>query len=900
MEILPGAFEQEWERRRAVLMHEMQLGQVDKGDWEEPRRGGVARLPEAGPGGFGRGRQLGGGSRMRQGRSGAGGRSMRTRFLALARGSQPAVVKLASYGGGARAGAMMSYTSRGGELAVENERGERILGKDALAEQRAEWEHLFDNRTASRDLGVFYVSVDTSSLRHDVDQDDQLREILRSGFVDRRFVYTTRERGAGELYVSGVVVLRSGDGERLTGDRKAAGIIQERFDDSDTGRDVEARFRFHGYGNGVEWGTARVRELVAGTDSEVRDDTGRLISDATQAGDLLQKEWRNELHSRKGRDVMHLIVSARAGTDGPAFEGAVREFLGEQFAGHRYVFAVHDPALDPKEMTEGGKRPHIHAHAIVTMRSETRERIVTSPETFREWRSLMAEKAREQGIDMELTDRRDFANAPAYTRNQVRPVSYRGRTEHEGTSPIAHARYQAKRTNEINHATTDRSRRYAAQAAEAWNDLADEERGKREAAYALQQSGRLEGFADDYQKDRGFERAYPEAIKKVANMVELAEFLNGEDGQMQEMTRPEFEAYEKRVEAVLASVEQTLDATERADFDEVAAAARDVVDIRREHLELSERQGRGEAREPAREGHDDDQTHVARDNLFDEAVARHGERAVREGDKILAEYDAVSLSLERATSRFGNYRADLSDDEREANRAEYLAESNRYDTVLKSYAREALDGNTYLYERSKGEENLQQALEEEAQDRASRRAIDRYDPSRNLPARQHDEQIVRAGDELFERIDAARREVHHLYDPEPRDSRSSRSSDPGETQPEHDRISRLNEAEARHTELLREAARSALDGNGYIRDMATIRHDLNNEIHLESRRRAEATQGRDENALGASGPSERTDRAARLHEEYRADPPQQQLPRLRQIELELEERQDRDRDDRER
>lgn len=76
-----------------------------------------------------------------------------------------------------------------------------------------------------------------------------------------------------------------------------------------------------------------MRELVTGAESEVRDDTGRLISDAAQAGDLVRKEWRKELHSRKGRDVMHLIVSARAGTEGAAFEAAVREFLGEQFAG---------------------------------------------------------------------------------------------------------------------------------------------------------------------------------------------------------------------------------------------------------------------------------------------------------------------------------------------------------------------------------------------------------------------------------------------------------------------------------------------------------------------------------------------------------------------------------------
>ncbi len=592
MEFFPGAFEREWERRRAILQHEMQMGQTRQTDWDEPRRRGAARLAEEGYGGFGRALRLGG-SRPRWSRGGAGsaGRSMRARFAALACGSQPAVVKLASYGGGARAAAMMSYTSRGGELGVENERGERLHGRDALAEQRAGWEHLFDNRAASRDLGIFRVSVDGSSLRDDLDQDDQLREILRSGFGDRRFVYAARERSDGELHVSGVVVLRDGAGERLTGDRKAAEIVQQRYDETKAGGDFETRFRFHGYGNGVEWGTARVRELVASTDREVRDDAGRLIGDATQAGDLVQKEWRKELHSRKGRDVMHMIVSARAGTDAPAFEGAVREFLGEQFEGHRYVFAVHDPALDPKEMAEGGKRPHIHAHAIVTMRSETGERIVTSPQLFREWRSLMAEKAREQGIDMELTDRREFASAPAYTRNQVRPVSYRGRTEYEGTSAAAHARYQAKRSNELSLAASDRSRQYAATAAWAWSDLATEEPGTVEGEFAKVQEARLEGAADITQIDLVFEGVTQEGVKKTINMIEFGQVANGEgDGQMREMTRPEFEAYEKRVEAVLASVEQTLDPAERQEFDEVAAAAREVVDIRREYLDLTERQ----------------------------------------------------------------------------------------------------------------------------------------------------------------------------------------------------------------------------------------------------------------------------------------------------------------------
>jgi len=824
MEFFPGAFDKEWERRRAVLQHEMQLGQNKRSDWDEPRKGGVARPLDEGFGGSGRANiRRGGGSHTPWARGGAGSaaRPMRTRFAALARGSQPAVVKLASYGGGARAGSMMSYTSREGDLAVESERGERVLGKDALAEQRAEWEHLFDNRTASRDLGVFHVSIDAASLNSDIDQDDQLRETLRSGFGDRRFVYTTRERSPDELYVSGVIVLRDGSGERLSGDRKAAEIVQQRFDDSDAGSDIEARFRFHGYGNGVEWGTARVRELVAGAEGEVRDNSSRLIGDATQAGDLVQREWRKELHSRKGRDVMHLIVSARAGTDATAFEGAVREFLGEQFAGHRYVFAVHDPALDPKETAEGGKRPHIHAHAIVTMRSETGERIVTSPQTFREWRSLMAEKAREQGIDMELTDRREFASAPAYTRNQVCPVSYRGRTEHEGTSDAAHVRYWAKRSNEINLAASDRSRQYAAAAAEAWNDVANGEQGTGEGAFAMQQRARLLEFAEDNQNDRNFADDGLDAVKNAANIIELDKFVNGEDGQMREMTRPEFEAYENRVEGVLASVEQTLDATDRVDFDEVAAVAREVVDIRREYLEFTERQADFEAG-PAMPGRRDDR-YEDPDAEWEAAVARFGQQAVETANEAIIEVSRYHEGLERIEagdlpqSFTASYRAGL---EREMNRA----------------AEMAVDGdNQYMREVAKSDQDLQRTIEQIELSRAEDRREDRH-PGRNR---------VDTSDSGTNNADGKQEaaDAEQLHDTG-RDVRST---------PEPD--DQIVEQEATITSQQR------------------TRHPDDRSVERKP-------------ALDA--------------EHARADPPQQHVPRLRQIELELEERQDRDRDDRDR
>ena len=806
MEFFPGAFEKEWERRRAILLHEMQTGQTGRQDRDEPRRGGVARLPDEGARDLGRARRRGG-SQPRWSREGAGstGRSMRTRFAALARGSQPAVVKLASYGGGARAGAMMSYTSRGGELAVENERGERVIGKDALAEQRAEWEHLFDNRAASRDLGVFDVSIDPSTLDSNVDQDDQLRKILRSGFGDRRFVYSARERNPSEIHVNGVVVLRNGDGERLIGDRKAAEIVQQRYDDSDAGRDVDARFRFRGYGNGVEWGTARVRELVASAGGEVRDETGRLIGDATQAGDLVQKEWRKELHSRKGRDVMHLIVSARAGTDAAAFESAVREFLGEQFAGHRYVFAVHDPALDPKEMAEGGKRPHVHAHAIVTMRSETGDRIVTSPQLFREWRSVMAEKAREQGIDMELTDRRELASAPAYSRNQVRPVSYRDRTEHVGTSDAAHARYQAKRSNEINLAATGRSRQYTARAAEAWNDLADSETGTSEGTFARLHAVRLEGITESNQMGHVFEGSAGNAVINKVNMVELDELVNGEDGQMREMTRPEFEAYEKRVEAVLASVERSLEPSEQADFDEVAAAAREVIDIRREYLEVTERQS-----DRDRDEQPQDHRHEGPDRSdtdWDAAMARHGRDAVEVANEVLVEVKHYREGLSRidAGELPRSYGASYQDGlAREINRA----------------AEMAVDGNNqYVREIAKSDQELQRAIEA---------------------------------------IELARREANRNLDRE--------------------------QHFARQTSMVSDGKNSNGAPSG------AIEAEQSRETDLDVPR---ASEERDEHGQ-PEGPSRPT------AEPVRSDPPQQHVPRLRQIEREIEERHERDVDDRER
>ena len=588
MEFFLGAFEQEWERRRAALLHDLEVGRNVDADWPLRRMGGSAALEDAGAGKVRRvGIRTKSSHNARLARS--ADRTMRLRFTALARGSQPAVVKLASYGGGRRTAAMGRYVSREGAIAVENERGQSILGKSAVAAEVAQWEHLFANRAASRDVAVFQATMDMEAIGADRFNDAQVRAILRAGLGERRFVYAVDQPSAGKAVVHGVAMLRQHDGSRLSGDAKAASIVEKWIVENEVASGVPVSFRFHGYGNGVEFGTARVRGLARRFQGGVKDERGLSILSHQQAGDLVQKEWRRDLHSRKSRDVMHLVISARRGTDATAFENAVRDFLGTQFAGYRYIFALHDPGRDPRETGQGGKRPHIHAHAIVTMRSQAGERIVTSPQVFRDWRSRMAASARDQGLDMELTDRRESASAPAYTRKQVRPVGYAGRTEHVGTSQAAQARYDAKRSNLARLANSDKTRIYATRAGQVWRDLAVADRST-VADFAARRLERLAEVSRQYKKDFENRPISADNGNYKSILMAVVELVEGEEMPMRNMSRAEFEIYEKRVEAVLADFESSVRPEDRQDLSEIAAAAREVVNIRREYLQLVEQQ----------------------------------------------------------------------------------------------------------------------------------------------------------------------------------------------------------------------------------------------------------------------------------------------------------------------
>jgi hypothetical protein len=733
MEIFLGAFTAEWEQRKAAFLHDLTLGRRTLPEEDERRRrgGGVAPAGPIGmakPSGFRIRRGWGGRPDSLQRRA---DRPMRARLAGLASGSQPAVVKMASFGGGSRLGAMINYVSRNGAVVVENERGDQLRGRDQLSAVGDEWDHLMKNRAESRDIGLFKISLADDG-RADDDPFEQAREIVKHALGDRAFAFAVSARAdEGGFDINGVTVLRNSDGERLTADDKASALVQGRIQNDRT------IFQFTGYGNGTDYGSTQVRSLVAAHGGKVQDEQGCVIKDAKQAGDLVQLEWREQLHSRKPRDVMHLILSARDGTDTAAFLNAARDFLGEQFAGHRYVFSLHDAASDPRAEAEGGKRPHVHIHAIVAMRSDAGERVETTIPAFRQWRLTMAEKARANGINMEMTDRRDRASAPAYSRNQVRPVNTIGRTKHEGTSAAAERRYHAKRDDRSNYSGTSRSRAYMQKAHGEWREIQQSQIPVAQKDFIRSQMSRLDDPRTALAtRDTVRHEAGNSSSQFRTYLVKLTELVS-EGDDMRHMTRPEFEAYEKRVETALFQAEKTLQPEERKDFEEIAQAARDHVNVRREIVELLAVRGQPGisdhlSQEPAADSHQDEK------QRWNDAVERHGFEAASAANKALLDIEKAREAIERIAVEKPN---------------DVPALKKELDAHITKAAELGVSGNGIIREVSEFDSDLKaalQALERDRQRRENERVFARQHPDEAANANRgapHGEQVAARPDD---------------------------------------------------------------------------------------------------------------------------------------------------------
>jgi hypothetical protein len=568
-----------WLERRGAILEEFRRTRNSLPEFDvRTERGSVAGAGGAGLGG-GKGalKPISFGSKFGVERIGSSSRTMAQRYVGMAKGGQSAVVKLTSYGGSARLGSMVNYISREGKLAVENEWGERLKGSAELSAVRGDWDHLMSERADSRDIGIIKSEIDfAGKMPSPDDLHGEVRRALSAAYGGRKFAYGLLEGEGERVMVDGIVMLRDADGNRLTGDAKANEFVVEAFAKSAVSSEVSASFRFAGHGNGVEFGSSRLRGLVEKFDGAVYDQSGSVIATAGGANALMQRGWREEMHSRKARDVMHVMVSARAGTNVDQFREAAREFLSKQFGGHRYVWAVHDPADDPKDAINGGKRPHVHAHAVITMRSDYGDRVRPTIATFREWRLNMADAARNHGIAMEMTDRRDVAAAPAFTKGQVRPIYDSGRTRHAGTSEAAQARYERKRAETPVYASTEHSRAYAGAARQQWQVMAMAANDRSIVAFAERVESRI------------IEAQGPDASPKVAGVLERDTIKDMKGSPMREMTRDDLNAYEIRVGAELSRAAARIGPEDKIAFDRTVIAVENLVEARRALVDMQE------------------------------------------------------------------------------------------------------------------------------------------------------------------------------------------------------------------------------------------------------------------------------------------------------------------------
>lgn len=339
---------------------------------------------------------------------------------AIAAGAQPVVIKVTStVSSRASAAGLMTYL---GVREVEKESGEKgkvdiaIYDQDGIAissrEDRAaalaEWTADFREAYAVNAVATFSIK-----LADEVD-DVALHDALNAAFSSKPFLYS--RHADGQVSVFAVTDLPA---KRIAGALKArekgegpARVVENAEADfarrlADAGVSAEVRI----LGAAVSEKSGRyflekfLRTEKAVTTSE--GDPVKRSSSVKDKADGIWRAWTSHIRTVEPRNAFHVIFSARAGTDPEAMTRAVRDFLSEQIAGHRWITAHHP---------ETG---HVHVHAMISARDDVGKALrLTKPELY-EWRERFAAKAREQGIAMVATRRADVAATRPYSQAQA-------------------------------------------------------------------------------------------------------------------------------------------------------------------------------------------------------------------------------------------------------------------------------------------------------------------------------------------------------------------------------------------------------------------------------------------------------------------------------------------------
>ncbi|MBB3386241.1 MULTISPECIES: hypothetical protein [unclassified Rhizobium] len=350
-----------------------------------------------------------------------------------ASGNNAVVVKVLSYGAGAASARnVLAYQSK--EEKAHDQDGREI--SDLSAEVRS-WEREFGNRKGSKDV---------LRLTYELESTDRgrvaraLSSLASEGFrdvgdTDRTYAFSVSEgvKGQTRLNLALVIAHEKRDrSDRSTQNRVVAEIddvnaIDSRLDEALRAEGITPVSRYPAeFSSGPKGFMAALHAMQRG-DAEVTLSTKTHLEERPgKSGRYQQGVARRELktsdhkqltaegkivgalmQTRQPRDFMHLLLSGPANVDRDQFILAGRDFLREQFFGHRYAYAVHN-------RNDLDKHPHLHV--IVALRNSSGKMLNPNIRDFTEWSTRFAEKAWERGIAIDRQKRIERAGPPPVKR----------------------------------------------------------------------------------------------------------------------------------------------------------------------------------------------------------------------------------------------------------------------------------------------------------------------------------------------------------------------------------------------------------------------------------------------------------------------------------------------------
>lgn len=339
---------------------------------------------------------------------------------AIAAGAQPVVIKVTStVSSRASAAGLMTYL---GTREVEMENGDRakvdisiydqegvaISSREDRAAALAEWTADFREAYAVNALATFSIK-----LADEVD-DTALHDALNVSFSSKPFLYSRHPDGQVAVFaatdlpakrIAGALKAREKGGGPARAVENAESDFVRRLADAG----VSAEVRILGAAVSEKSGRYFLEKFLR-TEKAVTTSEGDPVkrgSSVKEKAESIWRAWSSHIRTVEPRNAFHIIFSARAGTDPEAMTRAVRDFLSEQVAGHRWITAHHPDT------------GHVHVHAMISARDDVGKALrLTKPELY-EWRERFAAKAREQGIAMVATRRADVAATRPYSQAQA-------------------------------------------------------------------------------------------------------------------------------------------------------------------------------------------------------------------------------------------------------------------------------------------------------------------------------------------------------------------------------------------------------------------------------------------------------------------------------------------------